>query len=106
MSSHRRGDLIIPMLSLVTDALAIEAAFLLAYWLRFKSGLLDSLGFVLEGAPALSLYMVGSMAVTVVWLLLFEARKMYRARRSVNLSDELINVVRVISLGMLLILSA
>jgi Undecaprenyl-phosphate glucose phosphotransferase len=106
MSSQRRGDLIIPMLSLCADALAIEAAFLLAYWIRFESGILDSLGFVLEGAPALRLYMIGSMAVTLIWLLLFEARKMYRARRSVNLSDELINVVKVISQGMLLVLSA
>lgn len=106
MSTQRRGDLIIPMLSLLTDALAIEMAFLLSYWLRFRSTLLDYLGFVREDAPAISGYLIGSMAVAVIWLALFETRKMYRARRSVNLSDELINVVKVVSQGMLVILSA
>jgi Undecaprenyl-phosphate glucose phosphotransferase len=106
MSSHRRGDLIIPMLSLLADTLAIEVAFLLSYWLRFRSTFLDALGFVREDAPGVRVYVVGSIAVAAIWLLLFESRKMYRARRSVNMSDELINVVRVISQGMLIILSA
>ena len=105
MSPHRRGDLLIPLMSVLGDAIAIESAFLLAYWIRFRSALFDWLGFDRGPAPEVSGYLVGSAVVVIVWLMLFEARRMYRARRSVNLSDELINVIKVVSLGMLLVMS-
>jgi len=105
MSPHRRGDFLIPLMSVLGDAIAIESAFLLAYWIRFRSALFDWLGFDRGPTPEISGYLVGSAVVVIVWLMLFEARRMYRARRSVNLSDELINVIRVVSLGMLLVMS-
>jgi len=106
MTSARRGDFIVPFLTVVTDALAIEASFLLSFWLRFRSTLLDHLGFVREAAPAVQGYLIGSAVVVLAWLMLFDARAMYRARRNVNMSDEMVNVVKVVSQGMLLVLSA
>ena len=34
---RRKSDLIIPLLQVFIDVVAIEAAFLIAYWLRFHS---------------------------------------------------------------------
>lgn len=106
MSPHRRGDFLIPLLSVLGDAIAIETAFLLSYWIRFRSSFFEWLGFVRGPTPEVSGYLVGSAVVVLVWLMLFEGRRMYRARRSINLSDELINVIKVVSLGMLLVMSA
>ena len=105
-STARRGDFLIPFLTVVADAVAIELAFLFSYWLRFRSSVFDWLGFVKEDMPPLSFYLIGSVFVIFVWLMLFEARKMYGARRSINLSDELVTIIRVVTLGMLIVMSA
>ncbi|MBI5472870.1 MAG: undecaprenyl-phosphate glucose phosphotransferase [Ignavibacteriae bacterium] len=109
-SSHinkaRRGDFLIPFLTVVSDAIAIELAFLFSYWLRFQSTLVDYLGVKEIGGPPFSGYLFGSFFVTFVWLLLLKSRKMYGIRRNVTLSDEFINIVRVVSWGMLIVMSA
>ncbi len=102
----RRGDFLIPFLMVVFDFLAIEFAFLFSYWLRFQSTLVDYLGVQEVGGPPFEGYLYGSLFVALVWLLLFQARKAYGARRNISLSDELINVVKVVSLGMLIVMSA
>ncbi len=104
--TSRRGDFLIPLLTVVADAVAVELAFLFSYWLRFRSSVFDWLGFVREDMPPLSLYLLGSIFVILVWLMLFEARKMYGARRNVNLSEELVTIIRVVTLGMLIVMSA
>ena len=101
----KHGDLLIPFLAVLFDAVAIESAFLFSYWIRFRSSLLDGLGFVAADAPPFYGYLLGSVFVTVVWLMLFNARKMYRIRRSVSLSDELLNIVKIVSIGMLIVMS-
>ncbi|HEX9657973.1 MAG TPA: undecaprenyl-phosphate glucose phosphotransferase [Bacteroidota bacterium] len=106
-SSQSHGaDLLIPFLTVLFDAIAIESSFFISYWIRFQSTTFESFGFVRGDAPPLSGYMEGSIFVVVVWLLLFNARKMYRTRRSVNLSDEAVAIVKVVSLGMLIVMSA
>jgi exopolysaccharide biosynthesis polyprenyl glycosylphosphotransferase len=106
MSRSHRGDLVLPFFIIVADAVAIEAAFLTGYWLRFHTELFSALGFLHEEAPHLRGYVLASLFVITVWLLLFNARKMYGLRRNVNLSDELINIFKVISLGLMLVMSA
>lgn len=101
----RRGDFLIPFLTVLFDATAIEFAFLFSYWLRFRTTLVDYLGVKEIGGPPFKGYLFGSFFIAFIWLLLFQARKMYSARRSVSLSDELINVVKIVSLGMLIVMS-
>lgn len=101
----RRGDFLIPFLTVLFDAIAVEFAFLFSYWLRFQSSLFTHLGYTELDAPPFQGYLFGSIVIVFVWLMLFQARNMYRARRSVSLSDELINVVKVVSLGMLIVMS-
>lgn len=50
-------------------------------------------------------YIYGSFVVIPVWLLILNARKMYGARRNVALSDELVSIVKVVTLGMLIVMS-
>lgn len=104
-NKSRRGDFLIPFLTVVFDALAIEFAFLFSYWLRFRSPLLDHLGFTGMEGPPFRGYLFGSLAILAIWLLLFQNRKMYGVRRSVSLSDELFSIVRVVSFGMLIVMS-
>jgi exopolysaccharide biosynthesis polyprenyl glycosylphosphotransferase len=106
MRKDRHGDTALPLLTVLLDALAIEGAFLAAYWLRFESTIFDALGFVDEAAPPFRSYALTSFVIVAAWLLLFRARRLYGVRRAVSLSDELGNVVRVVTLGMLLLLSA
>lgn len=102
----RRGEFLIPFLSVVVDASAIVGAFLFSYWLRFDSPIAQF--FKADGAekPALEAYLFGSFVVAVVWLLLFQSRSLYGTRRNVSLSDELINIVKAVSWGMLIMMSA
>ena len=89
MSDHRRGEFYLPLLSVLMDAAAIEAAFLFAYWLRFETVFFADFGFVDATKPAFVSYQQGSVVVVFVWLLLFQARGMYAVRRNVSLADEL-----------------
>jgi exopolysaccharide biosynthesis polyprenyl glycosylphosphotransferase len=104
--SSRRAEVLLPFLSVLIDAAAIESAFLLSYVLRSRTGLFERFGFVYEAAPPFERYFVTSLVVVVAWILLFQARQMYRTRRNVMLSEELLNIVRVVTFGMLLLMSA
>jgi exopolysaccharide biosynthesis polyprenyl glycosylphosphotransferase len=105
MERSRRIDVLLPALGVLTDAVFIEAAFLLAYYLRFNTTVMTFLPLT-EDTPPLSAYLNASLVILPVWLLLFRSGGMYGARRNVALSDEFLQVVRLVSLGMLLIMSA
>jgi exopolysaccharide biosynthesis polyprenyl glycosylphosphotransferase len=105
-SKSRSGDFIISFFTLLVDALAMEGAFLFSYWLRFSSPVFSQLGYTQEAPPPLRSYLLASLVVIAIWLLLFQSRRMYSARRSVTLADELFGIVKVISLGMLMVATA
>ena len=104
MPGHRK-DFLIPLLTVLSDIAAIEAAFLLSYWVRFYSPLTTIVPVTL-GFPPLDAYIGGSLVVLPAWLFLFNARNMYAARRVTSFSDEFFAVVRVVFIGMLLVMSA
>jgi exopolysaccharide biosynthesis polyprenyl glycosylphosphotransferase len=103
---RRTTDLLIPALTVLSDIVAIEGAFLLAYTIRLHTPLFDMLGFPAEDRPPLRAYILGSVVTIFAWLLLFNNRKMYGARRSVVLGEEFLNVIQVVSFGMLIVMSA
>ncbi len=105
-STRRTTDVTIPLLTVLSDAAAIEGAFLLAYAIRFHTLILDALGFPREDMPGIGAYFQGSLFVVAAWLLLFKSRGMYAARRNVVLTDEFVSVVKVVTLGMLIVMSA
>ncbi|MDH4069783.1 MAG: undecaprenyl-phosphate glucose phosphotransferase [Ignavibacteria bacterium] len=104
--TSRAGDFLITLVTICIDILAIEAAFLISYWLRFDTLLFDQFGWTEADAPPLRSYFLGSLVVIPVWLMLFQSRRMYSPRRSVSLADELFAITRIVSLGMLMIACA
>lgn len=105
MAQPRRNDFLIPTLAVVFDAIAIEGSFLFSYWLRFNTDLLNFLPLTEETPPFMG-YFYGSLFVVPVWLLIFKSRNMYGARRNVALSDEFFNIIKLVTLGMLVVMSA
>lgn len=105
MPLRRRNDVLIPTLGVVTDAAAILLAFAAAYAVRFNTQVLRFLPLT-EDTPALASYLESSIVVIPLWLLLFNAHGMYGARRNISRSDELVRVARLVTLGMLILMSA
>jgi exopolysaccharide biosynthesis polyprenyl glycosylphosphotransferase len=105
MARPPRKDLVVPLVTVLSDIVAIEATFLFSYWLRFYSPL-TSLIPVTLGIPELIAYVEGSLVVIPAWLLLFKMRGMYQPRRNVYFSDEFFAIVRVVFIGMLLVMAA
>ncbi|MFI5252834.1 MAG: undecaprenyl-phosphate glucose phosphotransferase [Bacteroidota bacterium] len=104
MPRQKRNDFLIPALGVIFDAIFIEAAFMLSYILRFNTRIFEFLPLT-EDIPPVRAYLLSSLAVIPVWLVIFQHGKMYGGRRNIALSDELYNIVKYISLGMLIILS-
>ncbi|HLX12995.1 MAG TPA: exopolysaccharide biosynthesis polyprenyl glycosylphosphotransferase, partial [Bacteroidota bacterium] len=101
----RRNDALVPALGVAFDAVAIECAFLLSYFVRFHTNLLRFLP-LNEEIPSLGAYVASSLLIIPVWLMLFQSGKMYGARRNPVLGDELFNIIKYITLGMLIVMSA
>ncbi len=94
------ADVFIPLITILSDIAAIEASFLLSFWLRFYSPLTNIFPF--EGAiPPISGYIVLSFMVIPVWLLIFQSRKMYRARRVVFIFDEFFLIGRLVTFAII-----
>jgi Undecaprenyl-phosphate glucose phosphotransferase len=104
MVNKRRQDFLIPLLTVVTDAIAFEASFLFSYWLRFLPSFTQLIP-VPYGVPPLEEYINGSLVVIPIWLLLFHSRGLYRPRRASSFSDEFFAIVRIIIMGMLVVMA-
>ncbi|RPI06245.1 MAG: undecaprenyl-phosphate glucose phosphotransferase [Ignavibacteriae bacterium] len=104
MRHHRRRDLLIPLLTFISDVAAIEAAFLFSYWLRFFSPFTHYVP-ISYGLPPLDAYVKSSLVVIPVWCWLFNTRHLYAPRRITSFSDEFFAVVRIVVLGMLVVMA-
>lgn len=91
----------VPLLNILSDILAIEAAFILSYWIRFHFEPFVKL-FPYQGEiPPLTGYILLSAIVIPVWLLIFQSRKMYRLRRVVFIFDEFFLIGRLATFGII-----
>lgn len=104
MPGRRQIDFFVPLFTVLADAIAIESAFLLAYWIRFYSPLAAVVPVVL-GFPPLWAYIQGSFVVIPVWLWLFKSRGMYRPRRNMYFSDEFFAIARLVGVGMIVVMA-
>lgn len=94
------SDVLVPVITLLSDIIAIELSFLLAYWIRFHSPLIKIIP-VVTGIPELSGYVILSLMVIPVWILLFQTRKLYRPRRVVFIFDEFFLIARLVTFGII-----
>ncbi len=100
---HRRNDVLIPFLAVCADYLAIVGAFLFAYFVRFETfftGIVE----VSKGFPPFSVYVISALVFAPIWIGLIQSKGLYRIRRQVDYSSELFQIIKLISLGMLLVL--
>jgi len=97
----QRTEFLIPLLNLISDIAAIEASFLLAYWLRFYFDPLIAVFPVRGEIPPISGYITLSIMVIPVWLLIFQSRKMYRSKRVVFIFDEFFLIVRLVTFAII-----
>ena len=105
MSSSERKtssiEIIVPLLTVLADAVAILLAFLLSYFIRFHFEPFLKFWPVTKGIPELTGYIEFALLIIPVWLLVFQSKKMYRLRRSVFVMDEFFVIIKCVTIGML-----
>jgi exopolysaccharide biosynthesis polyprenyl glycosylphosphotransferase len=77
---RRKRETLLQFFWHVTDVLAVLAAFLAGYWLRFRSPLVGRVWDLSKGVPPLTHYMVAAVATVIVWVAVFHAAGLYRRR--------------------------
>ncbi|MFZ1320086.1 MAG: undecaprenyl-phosphate glucose phosphotransferase [Ignavibacteria bacterium] len=100
-SSSSKIEVIIPLLTVMSDAVSIFGAFLISYWIRFFSPLTEIIP-VTKGIPDINGYIEFSLIVIPIWIIIFQTRKMYRLKRSVFIFDEFFIIIKCISIGVLI----
>lgn len=96
----RHPEHLLFLLFILLDAVFIEASFLVAFWLRFHSGLMP----ITKGVPLFSYYASGSLFVVVVWLLVFYFLGVYDEKRKLSYLDESFEVLKGAVIGTLIAL--
>ena len=96
----QRTEFSVPLLNIISDIIAIETSFILAYWLRFYfKPLVNTMPFS-GPPPPVTGYIILSLMVIPVWLLIFQSRKMYRTKRVVFIFDEFFLIGRLVTFGL------
>lgn len=104
-ATDAEGDVSTTLMMIASDVLAILTAFMFAYWLRFETQLFGHEFSSIAQEATTRGYWAGALLVMSLFVLILGNRSMYAARRNTSLSAELVNVVKAISLGMLLVLA-
>ncbi|MCI0715193.1 MAG: undecaprenyl-phosphate glucose phosphotransferase [Chlorobi bacterium] len=95
------AEVLVPLMTILSDIVAVEASFLIAFWFRFHFEPLIRI-FPFDGVvPPLSGYIRLSLMVIPVWILIFQSRKMYRPRRVVFIFDEFFLIARLVTFGII-----
>lgn len=100
-SKTSKIEIIIPVLTLFSDAAAILLAFLISYWIRFFFTPFVKIFPITKGTPDLGGYIEFCLMLIPIWILVFQSRKMYRLKRSVFIFDEFFIIIKCISIGIL-----
>lgn len=96
-------EIILPLLTVLSDAFSVIASFILSYWLRFYSPFADLFP-PEKGIPEIGGYIFFILATIPVWVLTFQSFKMYRLNRVTFVFDEFFQIVKCISIGILITL--
>jgi FlaA1/EpsC-like NDP-sugar epimerase len=104
MVKPRRNDFLIPLMLSLSDFCAIVGAFLLSYLIRFSDVFVQYFP-ADKGVPEIENYLLGGVIVAPLWMMIFNAKKVYHARRDIDLSAELSSIIKRVSYGMLIVMS-
>jgi Undecaprenyl-phosphate glucose phosphotransferase len=98
-SKTTKTEVILPLITIIVDAISILCAFLFSYWLRFTFEPFQKFFPVTKGIPDLSGYLEFAAIVIPVWLIIFQSKKLYRLKRCVFILDELFVIIKCVSIG-------
>lgn len=98
-SKTTKTEVILPLITILVDAISILLAFLFSYWVRFSFEPFQDFFPVTKGVPDLSGYLEFAAIVIPVWLIIFQSRKLYRLKRCVFILDELFAIIKCVSIG-------
>ena len=90
------------MVLMLGDILAINAALLSSYWLRFNSGLFP----LVFGVPHINTYLHVLPILTIIMVFLMRADKLYSVRSRLSIVDEFFTIVRTSTIGILIFMAA
>jgi Undecaprenyl-phosphate glucose phosphotransferase len=105
MNKPRKSDFLIPTITILFDIVTIEIAFLFSYWLRFNTNFLSFLR-VGEEIPLFITYFLSSLFIIPSWILVLHSQKSYIPHRDIILSNEFFQILKAVTLGMLIIIAA
>jgi Undecaprenyl-phosphate glucose phosphotransferase len=94
-------EFILPLLTIFSDAICIVAAYFIAYQIRFLSPF-DKIIPVTYGIPDIKGYLFFGIITIPVWVLVFQASKMYRINRNVFIFDEFFVIIKCVTISLLL----
>jgi len=97
-----RNDFRLSVILMLGDILAINAALLSSYWLRFNSGIFP----VVFGVPHISTYLHVLPILTVILIFLMRSDKLYSVRSRLSIVDEFFTIVRTTTIGILIFMAA
>ncbi|MBS1515996.1 MAG: undecaprenyl-phosphate glucose phosphotransferase [Bacteroidetes bacterium] len=97
-------EVIIPLLTILSDSISIFGAFIISYWLRFLSPLAKYLGGEVEPPPVIG-YLGFALITIPIAIFIFQQRKMYRIKRTVFIFDEFFIVVKYVSIYVIFCMS-
>lgn len=99
--ASKKASPLLSVLPLVNDSLLIIFSFIVAYWIRFKSGwtVVD------KGIPPFSYYLYSSFFPMGIWMFLFYLFDLYNSSKNFPFSEELYRILKSAVIGTFVILT-
>jgi len=99
-SNVYQRNLVLPTIKLIFDIIAIEAAVIFSYWLRFFSSFTKIIP-LNKGIPSITNYFYFSIFLVLVFLVLFSVFHSYRTRIFTTFSQDIPIILKVCFIGIL-----
>jgi exopolysaccharide biosynthesis polyprenyl glycosylphosphotransferase len=97
----RKGQLTFSGILMLMDALIIFLSFTISYWIRFISGWI----LVPKGIPPYFYYFSASVAVGVLWVIIFWMVGLYESRQAMSSDEEIYRVAKGTVVGLVAIMA-
>lgn len=94
-------ELVVPLSTILLDIISILGAFLAGFYFRFYTTFTDIVS-VEKGYPEFYFYFYFAVFTLPVWIITFLNFKMYKLRRNVFIGDEFVQIVKCVSISILL----
>jgi exopolysaccharide biosynthesis polyprenyl glycosylphosphotransferase len=101
-SKSSKIEFYLPLITILFDASCIVLTYYLAYQIRFYSPFVKIVPLVVTTIPDIRGYLFFGIVTIPVWIIVFQASKMYRLNRNVFIFDEFFVIVKCVTISLLL----